>query len=83
MKAWGLTPTQWDQLPRGDQAVILMHEANEGDRCPNCGNRLDSDDPFEVVQHECRGCQQIHQAVGKKDRKPGVFHTIRRIIRND
>jgi len=78
MKAWGLTPTQWERLPRGDQAIIIAHEANEAERCPSCGHRLNTHEKFAVIRHECAGCQQLDKA--EKERKPGVFHTIRRII---
>lgn len=83
MKAWGLTPTAWDQLPRGDQAVILMHEANEAERCPSCGHKVGSKEPFEIVKHECAGCQQIAKVTKKvKEPKPGVFFTLRRILKS-
>lgn len=83
MKAWGLTPAQWDALARGDQAVILAHEANEAELCPSCGHRLDSKEPFEVVKHECVGCQTLAKVTDTKDKKPkpGIFYAIRRIIK--
>lgn len=88
MKAWGLTPTAWDLLPRGDQAVILAHEANEGERCPSCGHLLDSREPFEVVRHECAGCKQLDK-INEKTRNSktkklpaGIFHVIRRIVKS-
>lgn len=79
MKAWGLTPTQWDDLPRGDQAVILAHEANEAELCPSCGYRLDSDDAFAVVRHECQACQHQHELLANKKPEPGVLYAIRRL----
>lgn len=82
MKAWGLTPTAWDDLPRGDQAIILAHESNEAERCPSCGHRLDSDEPFQIVKHECTGCQKLAKiADGEKKRNPGIFYALRRIIK--
>lgn len=81
MKAWGLTPTQWDQLPRGDQHVILAHEHNEGQLCPSCGHRMDSKEPFEIVKHECVGCQHLAKIADDKKQKAGIFYAVRRILK--
>jgi len=82
MKAWGILPHQWDDLPRGEQAILLAHEANEAELCPSCSRPLDNTvEPFAIVRHECKGCQERHKAESREKRdKPGIFYAVRRTI---
>lgn len=76
-KAWGLTPSQWMDLPRIDRALIGAHEANEAERCGACGFPLVGPDELETHQIKvqmCVGCKS--RAEHEKKHKPGKFDLL-------
>lgn len=76
-KAWGLTPSQWMDLPRIDRSLIAAHEANEAERCGRCGFPLVGAEELEdmqIRQQTCVGCKARDKHASRH--KPGRFDLV-------